>query len=261
MKTLCCIPVLILSVFVQPILAEEDVARQRAVYTEVNKNVAQYQQVTATYKDDELVFALKGWFDGTDLRKIVATVPGEDGEGSDEFYLEAGKLVFVFNTYSTSGEPSGSKTENRLYFKAAKLVHWIGNDKKPVSPKSEEFKLEAERLTGNLEHFITALKAKGAKQAPPAKEAAAALQTLEGVFTGIEEGDYLHWSMKSKDGEESSFFVLRPDASVDKVTEEPGKFVGKKCRIKWKKTVEDLPEAGGKTEVDQIISVEWIGTK
>lgn len=260
MKFLLCIPVLILSIFMQPGMAQEDVAHQRAVYTEVNKNAAQYKQVAATYKNDELVFELNGWFDGAELRKIVATVPGEDGAGSDEFYLEGGKLVFVFNSYSETDRSKGPKTENRLYFKAGKMVHWIGNDKKPVSPKSEDFKLEADRLTGNVEHFITALKEK-IKKAPPAKETAAALQTLEGVFTGIEEGDYIHWAMKSKDGKKSSFFVLHPEASVEKAIEEPGVFVGKKCRIKWKKSVENLPEAGGKTEVEQIISVEWIGGK
>lgn len=95
---------------------------------------------------------------------------------------------------------------------------------------------------------------KGAAAAKKAK-------TLEGTFLGIEQGDYFHWKMKTADGEERSFFILKPDESVDKMVDKPEGFVGKKCRITWKTSTENIPEAGGKMEVEQILSVEWLGKK
>jgi len=95
------------------------------------------------------------------------------------------------------------------------------------------------------------------KGAAPAKKA----KTLEGTFVGIEQGDYFHWNMKTADGEERSFFILKPDESVNKMVDKPEAFVGKKCRITWKTSTENIPEAGGKMEVEQILSVEWLGKK
>ena len=40
--------------------------------------------------------------------------------------------------------------------------------------------------------------------------------TAEGTFTGIEQGDYAHWKMRTTSGE-VSFYILKPDASVEKV--------------------------------------------
>ncbi len=80
----------------------------------------------------------------------------------------------------------------------------------------------------------------------------------EGKFLRIDEGDYFHWVMKdSESGEEVDYFILKPDASVEAVTDDPDKFVGKKCRVTWKESTENLPEAGGKTDVQQILSVTW----
>jgi hypothetical protein len=53
------------------------------------------------------------------------------------------------------------------------------------------------------------------------KVKAAKAKTLEGKFLRIDEGDYFHWVMKTADGGERSFFILKPDATVDKVVEEP----------------------------------------
>ena len=95
----------------------------------------------------------------------------------------------------------------------------------------------------------------------PTQAKPTAAKSAEGTFVRIDEGDYFHWVMTDKKGEEVSYFIMSPDASVDKVIEEPGKFVGKKCRIQWKTSTENIPEAGGKLEIDQILSVEWRGKK
>ena len=105
----------------------------------------------------------------------------------------------------------------------------------------------------------TSLHAKDEKPGKPAK--AASTKTTEGTFVRVDEGDYFHFVITDTKGEEVSFFILKGDATVDKVVEEPGKFVGKKCRVQWKTSVENIPEAGGKLEIEQILSVEWLGKK
>lgn len=96
------------------------------------------------------------------------------------------------------------------------------------------------------------------KEKAPAKPKGAF--TVEGTFTGIEEGDYMHWKMRTKAGE-VTWFILKPDDSVEKVLKKPKAFIGRKCRITYKKSTETIPEAGGKMEVEQIISVEWTDKK
>jgi hypothetical protein len=64
--------------------------------------------------------------------------------------------------------------------------------------------------------------------------------------------------MRTPDGEETSFFLLKPDAGLQRVLDDPQEYEGRKCRVKWKTSVESLPEAGGDTSVDQIVSVEWL---
>ena len=87
------------------------------------------------------------------------------------------------------------------------------------------------------------------------------VKILEGTFVRIDEGDYFHWVLKTTNGQERTFFILKPDASVDNVLEAPEGYVGKKCRITWKASQEQIPEAGGKIEIEQVLSVEWLGKK
>jgi hypothetical protein len=49
------------------------------------------------------------------------------------------------------------------------------------------------------------------------KEAASktVMKITSGVFTGIEEGDYSHWKMKTDKGEEVTYFILKPDAAIE----------------------------------------------
>ena len=95
------------------------------------------------------------------------------------------------------------------------------------------------------------------KMAPAHPKPAAAL-TAEGTFTGIEQGDYMHWRMRTKTGE-ATWFILDPGDSVEKVLQNPAAYIGRQCRITWKKSTENIPEAGGNMEVEQILSVEWTG--
>lgn len=235
--------------------AQQETAHHRSVYAEINNATASMRKVSAVWKDDPIVFELQGWVQGTELRKIIAIVPGEDGGGHEEFYLENGKPLFVYRQYESGSIDSAKlrkKVEDRFYFKDGKMFRWIGTDKKDVPAESLDFIAESERLTSNCVHFIKAFK--DSSPTPAASKA----QTTQGVFLGIEEGDYAHWRLRTKDGKEQSFFILKPDASVEKVLEKPESFTGRQCKVTWRESVANLPEAGGKTKVEQILAVEWL---
>jgi hypothetical protein len=67
--------------------AQSDTAYHRAVYTEINAKEKSLKKVTATYLDEPTEFALTGFLDSGEVRKIVA-ICGDDGAGVTEYYLE-----------------------------------------------------------------------------------------------------------------------------------------------------------------------------
>jgi len=230
--------------------AQSDTAHHKAVYAEINSIEKSLKKVTATHKDEPLIFSLTGWMKGDKLLKIVAKT-NEDGDGYEEYYLENEKPLFVFSTYQKDHlGKKPQRIENRLYFKDGEIFKWLTNDTSAGVLHGEDYLGETERLSTNCAAFVSALKSKSTSKAP---------QTIEGVFVGIEEGDYFHWNMRNTQGDDLSFFILKTDASVDKVIDNPQAFTGKKCRITWKKSAENIPEAGGKMQIEQILSVEWLG--
>lgn len=234
--------------------AQEDTAHHRAVYQQIKEQEKTLVKTTATYEDSPLVFSLTGWLKEGRIKKIVAR-SSEDGAGTEEYYLENEKPLFVYSTYSRNHlSKAPQKVENRLYFRDGHIFKWLTNDSTAGILHSEDYAAETERLTSNCTAFIKALKA-------DSKEQTAKTQVTEGIFLGIEQGDYEHWNLRTSTGKELSLFVLQPDSSLDKALENPQAFTGKKCKVTWKKSIEDIPEAGGKIEVEQILSVEWLSPK
>jgi hypothetical protein len=83
-------------------------------------------------------------------------------------------------------------------------------------------------------------------------------QTIEGTFTGIEQGDYAHWNLREADGTARSFFILQTDAALERVLADPQEYEGRPCRIRWERRTENIPEAGGPMEIDVILGVDWL---
>lgn len=231
-----------------PFLAEaqEDTAHHREVYKEINAKQGSYRKVVATHEDSPLMFSLTGYLDGDEVRKIVA-VSSEDGAGYEEFYLEEEKPLFVFSTYSQNHLTEHPvKVEDRRYFRDGRVFKWLSTDKSADPATAEDNVESTRRLNALCRAFVAELKGKGRTS-----------NAVEGVFKGIEQGDYAHWKMVAG-GEERSFFILRPEDSVEKVLEKPAPYIGRKCRVRLKKSTENIPEAGGKIEVEQVVAVEWL---
>ena len=80
--------------------------------------------------------------------------------------------------------------------------------------------------------------------------------TSIGTFAGIEQGDYAHFLIKDPKGRRESFFVLRPDKSVQSYLDNPNKLKGRKIRVFWEDRNEHIPEAGGKQQIKVVTKVE-----
>jgi len=237
--------------------AQSDTAHHRAVYDAINKAQPSLQKVTATHKDDPTEFALTGWLQDGEVKKIVSLC-SDEGSGPEEIYLEDEKPLFVFSTWykTTDSGKRGAKVEERLYFKDGEVFKWLTTEKPAPVFHGEDYQATTERILTNTKAFVAAL-----KKGKTAAKVKGADKVVEGTFTGIEQGDYFHWNMTSKSGKEMSFFILRAEDSVKKVVDNPESYISKKCRVTWKTSTEKIPEAGGTLEVDQVLSVEWLANK
>jgi len=79
--------------------------------------------------------------------------------------------------------------------------------------------------------------------APSASAGSPKTGSTEGTFVGIDQGDYAHFLIKDKKGQDDSFIILRPDKSVQPYLDKPAKLKGHKVRVHWKE--QTIPEAGG----------------
>lgn len=74
-----------------------------------------------------------------------------------------------------------------------------------------------------------------------------------GTFKEISWGDYPHFVMTDKKGNEISFFCT--DA-CGPFMDAPKKFEGKKVRVRWREIEKYIPEAGGVLPIREIVAIE-----
>lgn len=86
---------------------------------------------------------------------------------------------------------------------------------------------------------------------------AAQAEVLKGTFAGIDQGDYVHLNVKNEKGELQSFWLTQ-DKSFTPFVENPKKFQGKKVEVTWHKVTRDIPEAGGKMEIEEATSIKLL---
>ena len=154
------------SAFLQSHAQSQDaVLTIRRQYAAINFNAAKYKKV----KKELLGFSAEGgeliaYLNGPTIVKITATFFGELGRATDEFYYSNDKLIFAYRKHSHySGHLTGKvvrTTENRYYFKDDKLIRWIGEDGKQVSPSAPEFSQGEARLLASSKQFIEGARSK-----------------------------------------------------------------------------------------------------
>ena len=108
----------------------------------------------------------------------------------------------------------------------------------------------------NARHLFTALVLTLAFAASAFSESRTSKGTTNGTFAGIEQGDYAHLLLKTAKGKQESYFVLRPDKTVQAYLDNPDKLRGRRIRVHWEERNENILEAGGKQRIKLVTKVE-----
>ncbi len=136
----------------------------RQQYTAINKRGARYQKV----KKELTGFSAEGgeliaYLDGPAIVKIAATYYGETGRAAEEYYYQAGKLIFVYRKDSTYSRPLSGKvirtSETRFYFHNDQLIKWLDEKGKEVS-RGPEFTKEQDEFLANSNKFLIGVRLK-----------------------------------------------------------------------------------------------------
>ncbi|MDX2301371.1 MAG: hypothetical protein NW226_01170 [Microscillaceae bacterium] len=88
------------------------------------------------------------------------------------------------------------------------------------------------------------------------EQADAGQEVTIGTFVGIDQGDYFYFRVKPDQGEELSLMVLQGDETYRKIEAAPDTYIGKKIKVYWMATKENLPEAGGEVDVNKYLKAE-----
>ena len=129
----------------------------RARYLTVNRNQAKYTKI----KKDLSGFSTEGgeliaYLDGGSIVKIVANFYGETGKALEEYYYEDGQLIFVFRKDFRYSKPLYgrvvSSQAQRFYFDRGKMIRWLNEKGKAVSP-GEEYSRKQEELLSSAKEF------------------------------------------------------------------------------------------------------------
>lgn len=79
--------------------------------------------------------------------------------------------------------------------------------------------------------------------------------TLEGKISSIEDGDFIFYNLKDKDGKVHRLLWYQHFKGSDEFTDEPKKLVGKKVSVKVKEVECYIPKAKGYYTLKEIVEI------
>jgi hypothetical protein len=167
MRAYSVIAFLVLAFSGVSVASETDIAQIRAEYQAIRAALPnlKVEKVTLEGYSTEGADA-KAYRDGNgNIRLIRAELFFESGKEIGEYYYKDGKLIFAFYITHRYNAPSNltpqrakeagidafdpKKTtisEDRYYFNNGKMVRWLGETKKEVDPKSQEYRDVEKRI-------------------------------------------------------------------------------------------------------------------
>jgi hypothetical protein len=83
--------------------------------------------------------------------------------------------------------------------------------------------------------------------------------STEGIFVGIEQGDYAHFQIKNEAAEEESCFLRRPDKPSQPCLDHPEILKGGNVRGHWQEKIQKIPEAGEIMRLKVVVRAETPG--
>ena len=106
------------------------IAHIRAVVDSVERNVNRYRQTTHELDGFSLEGGeVRGFYEGTQLRKLIAHHYGESARWTEEIYFGAGEPVFIFTVTERYDSPLrnhvGVRRENRFYLENGQPIRIV----------------------------------------------------------------------------------------------------------------------------------------
>lgn len=79
---------------------------------------------------------------------------------------------------------------------------------------------------------------------------------VEGTFVEIEQGDLFHFIVKDDQGKSYDFWVMKTDATYEKISLDQAKYKGKKIKVFYKESKKFIENAGGEIEFQEYVKAE-----
>ena len=138
---------------------QRSVAVIRERYATIDRGLSKYK----TVKKELAGFSTEGgeltaYFEGPQIRKIVARFQGESGRALEEYYYWEDELQFVYRKEDSYKEPMSGKVarsvETRFYFEDGKLIRWLNSKGKPMRRGTAQFAEEQKKYLGFSRLFV-----------------------------------------------------------------------------------------------------------
>lgn len=105
------------------------IARIRAAFAAIEREADRYRQTKHELIDLSLEGGeLTGYYRGRELRKLHARLFGETWQGTQEYYLADGRLIFIHTVQERYDQPFGQvqwTIAHRFYFDGGRLIRHI----------------------------------------------------------------------------------------------------------------------------------------
>jgi hypothetical protein len=105
---------------------------------------------------DEEWERMDAYYDGPELKRLRLIPSARSGDqGTEEFYYDDGKLVFVYYEPdgATKSEPHTETGGDAYYFGREGLIAWVRGDGSRVDPSDADFKAWSKHLLNEAERF------------------------------------------------------------------------------------------------------------
>lgn len=131
----------------------------RSRYAAINKNIRRYKKVNRELSGYSAEGGtMEAYFDGVNIKKLVAHFYGEMGRTDEEYYFWNDQLIFVFRRESHYDRPLSGKVisikENRFYFDNLHMIRWIDETGKQVPTSNSDYIGKQNDYLENSREFV-----------------------------------------------------------------------------------------------------------
>jgi len=131
------------------------IARIRALFAEIEREVPMYRRTRHDVWNFSLEGGeLEGFYRGSELRKLKATLYGETWRGTEEYYFSGDRPVFIYTVTNRYDEPMSGRVqyriEDRFYFDGERLIRHVRARHPAGSGKEEDVEMPIDEQTTAL---------------------------------------------------------------------------------------------------------------